>query len=550
MGVNICLCNKKNENVIKDSSIDCYKKGDQSYIANIITINNNLNINNKTNTINEDNINEKKMKKIKYKKMFNETGTNSNNIKMLSSVHSYNYYSNQTITDEKYIQNITKIQSFFRKFLERQMIKKQNIDDKEKMENEEKLSLRINLEIAETVFSSNSFRNSHISRENSTHNKHKDLIKKNTNKEESENYVPFNIKNKLKTQYKYSGFIKKRIRKRNNSLKNNNNSEHSNSLEKKEVIDHEEKLGYTKEGFGKFLFYDGTEFCGIFHDNILQKYGKYSIINQKNNNILQKNEKEVIITGNVNYEDFCGEYKDFVQDGFGIYKNYITNIKITGYFNYSGIYGVGIEESLEGGYIYTGEFNNNKKEGYGTIIWKDGAKYVGEFKDNQINGYGIIEYPEQKYYQGEIKKGRMEGFGEFFWKDEKKYIGNYKNDKRNGFGVLIFKSNNTTNSISVTENDNNNNYNDLNNFCAYVGFWKNGNMDGFGMKVNCLEIKFGLWENGNKRRYLETDFALKTYIKWIDKKYTKFFLGQQSTILNFLEKCLNIDNDIYPVKQV
>ena len=549
MGVNICICNKHTENLVKESSIDCYKKSDQSYFANVITVNNNLNINNKINTINEDNLNEKKIKKIKYKKMFNETGNNSNNAKhILNSIHSYNYNTNQTLTDEKYTQNIIKIQLFFRKFLEKKKIqKKEEEDENEKIENEDNLSLRINLEMAETVFSSNSFRNSHISQENTTHNKTKDLIKKNKNREECDNYIPFNIKNKLKMHYKYSGYVKKKLRKRNNSLKNNN-SEHSNLLEKKEIMDNEEKSGLIKEGFGKFIFYDGAEFCGIFHDNILQKYGKYSIINQKNKNILQKNEKEVIITGNVNYEDFCGEYKDYVQDGFGIYKNYITNIKITGNFNYNGIFGVGIEESVEGGYIYTGEFKNNKKEGYGTIIWKDGAKYIGEFKDNQINGYGIIEFPEQKYYQGEVKKGRMEGFGEFFWKDEKKYIGNYKNDKRNGFGVLIFKSN--RNSIIISQNMNiNDNYNDLHNFSAYVGFWKNGNMDGFGMKVNCLEIKYGLWDNGIKRRYLETNFALKTYIKWIDKKYTKLFLGHQSEILSFLEKCLNIDSDIYPFNQ-
>ena len=65
------------------------------------------------------------------------------------------------------------------------------------------------------------------------------------------------------------------------------------------------------------------------------------------------------------------------------------------------------------------------------------------------------------------------------------------------------------------------------------------------MKVNCLEIKYGLWDNGIKRRYLETNFALKTYIKWIDKKYTKLFLGHQSEILSFLEKCLKMIISMY-----
>ena len=128
MGVNICICNKHTENLVKESSIDCYKKSDQSYFANVITVNNNTNINNKTNSINEDNLNEKKMKKLKYKKMFNESGTNSNNAKhILSSVHSYNINTNQTLTDEKYIQNIIKIQSIFRTFLEKKKIKKKKM---------------------------------------------------------------------------------------------------------------------------------------------------------------------------------------------------------------------------------------------------------------------------------------------------------------------------------------------------------------------------------------------------------------------------------------
>lgn len=94
------------------------------------------------------------MKKLKYKKMFNESGTNSNNAKhILSSVHSYNINTNQTLTDEKYIQNIIKIQSIFRSFLEKKKIKKKNDDDDNgKMENEDSLSLRINLEMAEIAY--------------------------------------------------------------------------------------------------------------------------------------------------------------------------------------------------------------------------------------------------------------------------------------------------------------------------------------------------------------------------------------------------------------
>ena len=538
MGVNICICNKPTENYVKDSSIDCYKKSDPSYYPNVITANNL-----KSNTIN-NNIEEKE----KYKKVFKENRRISKSMKSndIKPVVSTSYSNNNNINEEKYLENIIKIQNCFRKFNERKnYIKKRNSEnEKDKDKNKDKnkdnsISLRINLEIAETNFSSNSFRNLHvIQNQINTNNKYESnacgII------------CPFNIKNKLKNNYKYSGYLKKN-KKYKSIISLKNNSDNSSSSEKKEINDNEEKSELVRQGFGKFIFNDGSEFCGIFNDNYLQAYGKYSNINHNKDKYNEpKNDKEIIITDNLNYEEFIGEYRDYVSDGFGIYKNFITNLRVTGFFNGKGISGIGIEDSVEGGYVYTGEFQNNKKEGVGTIIWKDGNKYQGEFKDNQLNGYGIIEYPGKKYYQGEVKNGRMDGFGEFFWKEEKRYIGNYKNDKRNGFGVFIFKlNNNYKNPMSLYENENNN----ANNISAYIGFWKNGNMDGFGMKINNLEIKYGLWENGMKRKYLESSFALKTYIKWIDKKYNKLFLGQQTDIINFMEKCLNIDKDIYPANQ-
>ena len=549
MGVPICTCNKINENLVKELSIDNFKNNDQmNYINVVLTTNNNINnnpINNNNNNIlqkinsNNENYDDKQIDKDKYKKLVNENGVLvSQNVKpVLSTSYSMNHASN--IIDEKYLQNVIKIQSYFRKYLiekkeneENEEKEKNNLDidkesEKDKIESknidkEDSLSFRMNIALSETIFSSNSINNSQISENKNS-------------KEPAYIVFPFNIKNKRKMNYKYSGYVHKKNKNKNKK------SEKSSSLEEeKESNNKKEKPSLIKEGFGKFIFNDGTEFCGIFHENILQHYGKYTNINKNGGN---KNEKEIIITDNLNYEEYIGEYKDYVPDGFGIYKNYITNLKITGIFKNNTISDIGIEESAEGGYIYSGDFVNNKKEGYGTMIWKDGAKYQGEFKNNQLNGYGMIEYPENKYYQGEVKNGRMDGFGEFFWKNEKRYIGNYKNDKRNGFGILIFRAND--NQSTTTSNKQRNN---LMNYFAYIGFWKNGLMDGFGMKVDTTEIKYGLWESGEKRKYFDNNFALKTYIKWIDKQYHKLFLAKHIEVVNLLEHWLVIDKKINPVK--
>ena len=555
MGVPICTCNKINENLVKELSIDNFKSNDQmNYINVVLTTNNNMNnsTNNNNNIVrktnsNNENFDDKQINKDKYKKIVNENGvlTSQNAKPALSTSYSNNYVTNKTIIDEKYLQNVIKIQSYFKKYLvqkskyeenkENEDENKESEEDENKesekdkikfknIDKEDSLIFRMNLAVSETVFSSNSFHNSQISE--NTNNKN--------SKEDTYIVFPFNIKNKRKMNYKYSGYVYKKNK--------NKKSEKQSSLEEeKGSNDKKEKSGLIKEGFGKFIFNDGSEFCGIFHENILQQYGKYTNINKNGGN---RNDKEIIITDNLNYEEYIGEYKDYVPNGFGIYKNYITNLKITGIFKNNTFSDIGIEESAEGGYTYYGDFINNKKEGYGTMIWKDGAKYQGEFKNNQANGYGIIEYPDNKYYQGEVKNGRMDGFGEFFWKDEKRYIGNYKNDKRNGFGIFIIRPNENQSTAVPSKRRNN-----INNYSAYIGFWKNGNKEGFGMTANFNEIKFGLWENGVKRRYLDNNFALKTYIKWIDKQYHKLFLSKHIEIVNLLEQCIMIDKKINPVKE-
>ena len=551
MGVCLWRCNKNQENIVKESSVECYKKTDQSLIPNVITSNN----------VNEEE--EKKMMKLKYNKIFNvpkekqmhnQNGVNMNPNSNIQYTFSNNATAENSTNNEKYVKNVVKIQSFFRKHTrmkgnhENKNKKEANKDDDK--DKEESLSLKLNMEMMETVFSSNSFNNSNISKENINNEgsnfeeKHKD---NDSNLDSMNIFIPFNIKNKLgNIHYKYSGYVKKKTK----IISEDSPKINSNLCEEKDIYDNIEKPGLIKEGFGKFMFNDGTEFCGIFHDNILQNYGKFTNVHQKNNdinNINNKNangnnninkkeqDKEIIITDNINYEGFMGIYKNYVPDGFGIYSNFITNLKITGIFGNKGIYGIGIEQSEEGGYIYEGEFINNKKEGLGTITWKDGCKYQGEFKNNQMHGYGIIEFSGNNFYQGEIKNGKMEGFGEFLWNDKRKYIGNYKNDKRNGFGIYMSKINEIQN---CSDNENDENIYDIS---IFVGFWKNGNMDGLGMKLINSDIKYGIWENGFKKKYIDSNLAMKTYVKWIDKRYKKLFLEKKQNIIEFLEDILNIN---------
>ena len=74
-------------------------------------------------------------------------------------------------------------------------------------------------------------------------------------------------------------------------------------------------------------------------------------------------------------------------------------------------------------------------------------------------------------------------------------------------------------------------------------------MDGFGIKVYGHDVKYGIWENGNKKKYLESNIAFKTYFRWSDKKYNKLFLAPQTEIFKFLDNCININEQINPIKK-
>ena len=52
----------------------------------------------------------------------------------------------------------------------------------------------------------------------------------------------------------------------------------------------------------------------------------------------------------MNNEEFIGEYKNNIPNGYGIYRNIVSERKCLGYFKLNGLNGIGIEESIEDGY--------------------------------------------------------------------------------------------------------------------------------------------------------------------------------------------------------
>ena len=96
----------------------------------------------------------------------------------------------------------------------------------------------------------------------------------------------------------------------------------------------------------------------------------------------------------------------------------------------------------------------------------------------------------------------MNGFGEFRWKDGKKYFGSYKEDKKEGFGIYFWREP----QIKV-----------------YIGFWKNGKHDGIGKYLTKDKARIGLWNKGEKVKWLVDHAEALKYFKGENTNYFQYF---------------------------
>ena len=159
------------------------------------------------------------------------------------------------------------------------------------------------------------------------------------------------------------------------------------------------------------------------------------------------------------HETWTGKLIEGKKEGRGtlLLKN---GLRYEGFWNGDLLNGKGKMLCTRTGNKYEGEFKDNKFNGFGIFIWKDGTTYQGNWVDDRQSGYGeeqnadgtryeghyfngrkhgkgIQHYCSGEVYIGEFSKDRLHGWGEYRWPDEKKYIGGWYNGMMNGEGELV-----------------------------------------------------------------------------------------------------------------
>ena len=257
------------------------------------------------------------------------------------------------------------------------------------------------------------------------------------------------------------------------------------------------KFNEKKDGLGLEIFNNtNAKYFGVFRNGKRVHLGRFSI----NNNLNQYYFNGFIqgiyawgygwVSDKKNLKDYEGMWENSMKNGYGIEK-----------------YGNNAE--------YKGCFLNGKREGIGYYKWyEDNSSYEGEWKENKLNGYGIYKFSDGSEYRGQWKKSKLHGFGIFIYPGIKQYFGFFKNDKRAGFGIGVW----------------------LQEKKAFIGFWKNNGINGYGKLLHNDNIIFGFWSEGKiKRKFKKKELINK--LKEEKVGFLKYFhMNSYNEILNLINQ--------------
>lgn len=98
--------------------------------------------------------------------------------------------------------------------------------------------------------------------------------------------------------------------------------------------------------------------------------------------------------------------------------------------------GRGMLLNPSGDTLYVGEFEDNKKHGFGRYSFSAGNVYTGEWRDNRMHGQGEMRFYTGDRYLGRWFDDRFHGQGTYYFADGGTYEGNFFEGKRHGEGTL------------------------------------------------------------------------------------------------------------------
>ena len=274
--------------------------------------------------------------------------------------------------------------------------------------------------------------------------------------------------------------------------------------------------GLSKNGYAIEIKKDGSKYEGRVFESKPHGFGIYTW------------SKGNIYAGEWKHGKKCGKYKYTSVNGEVYEGVYNINTSYIFHLKQQNGYVVKMDENNK----YEGNYENNKKNGYGVMIYnyknigKEDKIYKGEWKDNQKHGYGIEIKPILSYYtfykgewcnntyngygkylgnfegegvcsyEGEWKNGKRDGQGVFITAKGERYDGKWKNGVRHGLGIYIYANGSKYDGKWKEGHRNGRGVYTYKNVSSYTGYYKNSSENGKGVWENNGEKFEGFWLNG------------------------------------------------------
>eukprot|EP00347_Sterkiella_histriomuscorum_P000072 403377294 len=199
-----------------------------------------------------------------------------------------------------------------------------------------------------------------------------------------------------------------------------------------------------REGRGFELFNNGNTYQGDYVNGKAQGKGLYCWKNGETYDGEWANGTKNgygIWKGTIG-ESYIGQWKDGKSEGYGVH-TWKNGDKYEGEWVAWLRHGNGTD-FFSNGDVYIGQYKLGKPDGLGQYNWKNGNSYSGMFVNGLKHGKGKWKKnPSQQnnpnkynYYEGDYEHDKKNGFGIFEWESGNKYQGQYIDDERNGFGQM------------------------------------------------------------------------------------------------------------------
>ncbi len=215
------------------------------------------------------------------------------------------------------------------------------------------------------------------------------------------------------------------------------------------------------DGKGILYYVNKAFWSGNFKNGKFDGRGKYFFQNGVLSQYITYNENQYVSSENIIIEDYNYENtSDFFYNNQKIGKK-LLSIKYNYYFEaklkwikmtlpnkdeYLGQVDINGNKNGKGCIIYNnnqmvkyyiGFFQNNQRFGKGTLYDENwNIIYTGEFKNDKKNGFGIM-YNKKNKYSGYFSNDKANGKGVHYLSDGSIYQGNFLNTMRHGKGFLI-----------------------------------------------------------------------------------------------------------------